>query len=55
MGDWTFPLPGIRASVPALVVPDVATRRLPVGAPMLPKACAAWLRPCDGVKAAFWW
>jgi hypothetical protein len=34
-----LPLPGRRASVPALVVPEVATLRLPWGAPMEPKAC----------------
>lgn len=40
--EGAFPLPGSRASVPAVVVPEVASRRLPVGAPMEPRAWAAW-------------
>ena len=32
----------VNASVPALVWPEVAARRLPMGAPMLPNAAAAW-------------
>lgn len=35
VGDCRFPLPpGMKASVPALVVPWVAVRKLPPGAPM---------------------
>jgi len=54
MGDCTL-LVGWKASVPALVWPDVATRRFPMGAPMLPNAAAAWYIPAAGLFCAFWW
>jgi len=42
-----LPDPGKRESVPALVVPEVAERKFPWGAPIEPSARAACESPAD--------